>query len=91
MKINLKYTPFMTKKERTRLEKDSFGSIEVPENCMYGAFTARAKNNFQISEQTAPEVFVRALGTVKLAAAKANTTLGLLTKKEGQAIEKACN
>ncbi len=54
-----------------------------------GEFTEKALSNFQISGITAPRSFIRALGMVKLAAAKANSSLGLLTKSDSKAIEKA--
>lgn len=53
-------------------------------------FTAKAKKNFQISGITAPEIFQKSLGMVKLAAAKANSDLKLLNSKQGKAIQKAC-
>ena len=36
--------------DKTRIEKDSMGEFEVPENAMYGASTGRAVENFQISD-----------------------------------------
>jgi aspartate ammonia-lyase len=73
-----------------RTEKDALGSVKVPKEAYFGSYTARSKKNFQISTLTAPNVFRESLGTVKLAAAKSNYSLGLLTKKEYEAIEKAC-
>lgn len=80
----------MGKGNQTRTEKDSLGSIKVPKNAYFGSFTERAKRNFQISGITAPEIFQKALGIVKLATAEANTELGLLNKKHFKAIEQAC-
>lgn len=54
-----------------------------------GEFTKKALTNFQISGQHAPEAFKRSLGIVKIAAARANTSLKLLSKKDSQAIQKA--
>lgn len=73
-----------------RTEKDSLGQIKIPDNAYYGAQTARAKNNFQISLIIAPKVFREALGLVKLAAAKTNTTLNLIDKKLSAAIIQSC-
>ena len=79
----------MSKTNQTRSEKDSLSKILVPKDAYYGAFTARAQKNFQISSLRAPEVFREALGMIKLAAVQSNSTLGLLTKKQANAIEKA--
>jgi len=54
-----------------------------------GEFTQKALSNFQISGITSPRQFTKALGNVKLAAAKANNTLGLLNDDEFQAIKLA--
>ena len=56
----------------TRTERDSMGELEVPKNALYGAQTQRAINNFPVSGQQMPEAFIRALITVKKAAAQAN-------------------
>ena len=79
----------MSNKKDTRTEKDSLGAIKVPKEAYYGASTARAQKNFQISNLKSPKIFREALGMVKLAAAQSNTTLGLLSKKESNAIIKA--
>jgi len=54
------------------------GTMEVPENALYGASTQRAVLNFPISGHTMPDGFIRGLGLVKWAAAKANEQLGRL-------------
>ena len=75
----------------TRTERDSMGELQVPENALYGAQTQRAIQNFPVSGQRMPEAFVRALITVKKAAAQANMKLKVLDKDRGQAIVKACD
>ncbi len=70
----------------TRTEKDSLGTLEVPADAYYGVFTERAKKNFQISGIKADRNFIKALALIKKAAAEANTELGLLDKKIGEAI-----
>ena len=75
----------------TRAERDSMGELQVPENALYGAQTQRAIQNFPVSGQRMPEAFVRALITVKKAAAQANMKLKVLDKDRGQAIVKACD
>ena len=70
----------------TRIERDSMGELEVPENALYGAQTQRAINNFPVSGKTMPEAFIRALLAAKSAAAKANAELGLLPVNVASAI-----
>ena len=72
-----------------RIEKDSLGSLRVPEKVYYGIQTQRAVDNFQISGLRLPARFVKAQGIVKLAAVRANRSLGLLDRKLASAIEKA--
>src|SRR5437867_4505183 len=73
----------------TRTERDSMGEIQVPGNALYGAQTQRAAENFPISNLRFPREFIRALGLIKLSAARANMDLGLLEKKIGDAIVSA--
>ena len=78
---------------RTRKEHDLLGERNVPQNKYYGIQTLRALENFNISGQainTFPNI-VAALGIVKMAAAKANYDLGLLSKPVADAIIEACN
>jgi len=72
-----------------RIEKDSLGSLKVPEKVYYGIQTQRAVDNFQISGLRLPARFVKAQGVVKLAAVRANRSLGLLDRRVANAIEKA--
>ncbi|MBK7105066.1 MAG: aspartate ammonia-lyase [Ignavibacteriae bacterium] len=78
---------------RTRKEHDLLGERNVPQERYYGVQTLRALENFNISGQsinTFPNL-VSALGIVKMAAAKANYDLGLLSKPVADAIIEACN
>ncbi|HIT98532.1 MAG TPA: aspartate ammonia-lyase [Candidatus Merdimorpha stercoravium] len=75
-----------------RIESDSIGEMKVNAAVYYGVQTQRAIENFDISRikvSDYPEL-VRALGMVKLAAARANYDLGLLPKDIFKAIEAAC-
>lgn len=72
-----------------RIEKDSMGELQVPENALYAAQTQRAVNNFPISQQRMPATFIRALLQAKAAAAQANAELGLLTDIMRDAIVQA--
>ncbi|MFH1284049.1 MAG: aspartate ammonia-lyase [Candidatus Peregrinibacteria bacterium] len=74
----------------TRTERDALGAVQIPVNAYFGSATARALKNFQISGLTAPKSFQKALGMVKLAAAKANLKLNLLEKKHEKALLQAC-
>src|SRR5918992_1403676 len=72
-----------------RIEKDSMGEMEVPADALYGASTMRAVLNFPISDLRFPRAFIRALGLIKLAAARTNMALGALDEKIGNAIVEA--
>ncbi len=61
-----------------RIETDSMGEIEVPEDRYYGAQTARSLIHFDIGEETMPRELIRALGILKKAAAIVNRDLGNL-------------
>lgn len=71
-----------------RVESDSMGEIQIPSHLLYGASTQRAAQNFQVSNRRFDRRFIEALGLVKWAAALANTDLGKLDKKIGEAIAK---
>lgn len=70
-----------------RNERDSMGEMSVPADALYGASTQRAVLNFPISGRTLPESFLRALAWVKVAAARSNRDLGLLSAEKAAAIE----
>ncbi|SFR51323.1 lyase family protein [Thiomicrospira sp. ALE5] len=74
---------------KTRDVHDSMGKMTVPADALYGAQTQRAVENFPISGQCMPQAFILALAEVKLACAKANNDLGLLTDQQTHAIEQA--
>ena len=69
-----------------RVERDSMGPMEVPADALYGASTMRAVLNFPISDLRFSRSFIRALGLVKLAAARTNASLGLLDQSIAEAI-----
>ncbi|MCX7876124.1 MAG: aspartate ammonia-lyase [Melioribacteraceae bacterium] len=77
---------------RTRTEHDLLGDREVPSEVYYGIQTLRGLENFNISGVTLsfyPNL-IEALAIVKMAAAKANFELGLLSKPIHDAIVQAC-
>jgi len=59
-----------------RTETDSMGAMQVPATAYYGAQTARAVENFPISNLRFPRPFIRALGLIKKNAALTNQELG---------------
>src|SRR5262249_49951385 len=63
--------------------------MRVPANAYYGAQTARAVENFPISDLRFPREFIRALGLIKKHAAITNSELGLLETRISDAIVKA--
>ena len=74
-----------------RIEKDSLGSKQVPEDAYYGIQTLRAVENFTVGGMKTPEIFIRAYALIKKAAAIANMETESLDKARGKAIEKACD
>src|SRR6185436_7190568 len=75
----------------TRIEKDTFGPIEVPADKLWGAQTQRSLQNFAISTEKMPAPLFAALVLVKKAAALVNMESGGLNKEKGQAIVKAAD
>ena len=69
-----------------RVERDSMGEVHVPESALWGAQTQRAVDNFRISGRGMPRGFVRALGLLKAACARANHDLGLLDDARAELI-----
>lgn len=74
---------------KTRVEKDSMGELEVPEDALYAAQTQRAVLNFPISGLPMPRSFIKALGLVKCAAALSNHELELMDANISKSIQEA--
>jgi fumarate hydratase class II len=72
-----------------RMERDTMGELAVPADAYYGVQTARAVENFPISDLRFPRSFIRAMGLIKWASATVNLSLGLLDRKIADAILKA--
>ena len=70
----------------TRLEKDSFGNIEVAVDCLWGAQTQRSLEHFAISTERMPLELIHALALIKASTAKVNRELGLLPTAKAAAI-----
>jgi fumarate hydratase, class II len=77
--------------KQTRTEQDSFGTIEVPADRLWGAQTQRALVNFAISSERMPEELILGLASVKKFCAKVNTELGLLPRDTAHAIMTAAD
>jgi len=75
----------------TRVERDTFGPIEVPAHQLWGAQTQRSLLYFSISGEKLPGELIRALLLVKRASAKVNAGLDLITPEMAQAIIAAAN
>jgi fumarate hydratase, class II len=76
---------------QTRVEKDTFGPIEVPADRLWGAQTQRSLHHFKISGERMPRALVHALALVKKAAALVNTDLSALDAKKSRAIVAAAD
>ncbi len=77
---------------KTRTEHDLIGTKEVPADAYYGVQTARALENFHISgvELRLYPNIIKALGMVKLAAARANFDCGQFSQEILRGMEGAC-
>src|SRR3954470_12708271 len=75
----------------TRIEKDSFGAIEVPAAHLWGAQTERSLRFFRISSERMPLAVIHALARVKKAAAAVNAELNLLQTNKADAVQRAAD
>jgi fumarate hydratase, class II len=75
----------------TRVEKDTFGPIEVPAERLWGAQTQRSLTNFRIGTEKMPAQLVKALAQVKRAAAQVNLDLRVLEARKAKAIIEAAD
>ena len=71
---------------KTRTETDTFGPIDVAQNCLWGAQTQRSLQNFDISGEKQPLEIITALAQVKRASSTVNHALGLLNEAKTNAI-----
>ena len=77
--------------ENTRIEKDLLGEKPIPKDVLWGIHTARALENFPISQKNIHPEFIKAFGEVKLACFQVNCNLGFFNQQaKTDAIEKAC-
>jgi len=74
-----------------RIETDSMGEIEVPDDRYYGAQTARSLIHFDIGSEQMPRELIRAMGILKKAAAIVNAELGSLPQEKATLIARAAD
>ena len=74
-----------------RIERDSFGPIEVPAHALWGAQTQRSVQFFDISTERMPHELLMALVQVKRGAAVVNQALGALDAAKADAIVQAAD
>ena len=79
--------------ESFRVEKDAMGEVRVPAERLWGAQTQRSIDNFPIGVPRFRwnRAVIRALGLVKLAAARANAQLAVLPEDKARLIERAAS
>ena len=78
-------------KSNKRIEKDKLGKVAIDKDMLYGIQTARAFENFNISDSKVRKELIYAMVTVKKAAAMANEKVKTLDKERANAIVEACN
>ncbi len=72
-----------------RIERDSMGEMQVPDDAYYGASTQRAVENFPISSLRFGRRMIAALGMIKSAAAEENAGRGIVAPEIAAAIQRA--
>ena len=89
LQIKEAYGPMSKGKIKTRTETDSFGPLQVPVDCYWGAQTQRSRRNFKIGWERMPIPVIHAFGVIKQASAEVNMELGMLDRRIGRAIVRA--
>jgi fumarate hydratase class II len=74
-----------------RTEHDSMGEVQVPADALWRAQTQRAVENFPISGTTLEGEHIKAMASVKAAAAKVNAELGVVDDAKAAVIQKAAS
>lgn len=76
---------------KTRVESDSMGEIEVPNDKYWGAQTERSLHHFNIGQDIMPVEITHAFGILKKAAALTNRDLGKLAQDKAELIIQAAD
>ncbi len=74
-----------------RVELDTLGEINVPEDRYWGAQTQRSLENFPIGDEKMPVPIIRAFAIVKKAAALVNENIGILETEKSKLIVQVCD
>jgi fumarate hydratase class II len=74
-----------------RIEKDTFGPIDVPAGRLWGAQTQRSLEHFRISGERMPLEVIEALAWIKRACATVNESLKAITPEKARAISTAAD
>ncbi len=74
-----------------RIEKDTMGEVQVPDEKYWGAQTQRSLQNFKIGGQTMPREIIYAFAILKKAAALTNKELTDFSAEKADAIAQACD
>lgn len=74
-----------------RLEKDSIGKKDIPQNVYYGVQSLRAYENFQITGMTMHKEIIHSVADIKKAAAITNFEAGFMRREIQEAIVRACD
>ncbi|MCK1788098.1 class II fumarate hydratase, partial [Pseudomonas sp. TNT11] len=75
----------------SRIETDSLGEVQVPDDAYWGAQTQRSLVNFAIGEQRMPLAVLHALALIKKSAARVNSRNGDLPADIARLIEQAAD
>src|SRR5476649_1617416 len=75
----------------SRIETDSLGEVQVPDDAYWGAQTQRSLVNFAIGDQRMPLAVLHALALIKKAAARVNDRNGDLPADIARLIEQAAD
>ena len=76
---------------RSRSDRDSLGTVQIPSDAYYGPFTGRAIKQYQVTGQKPHPYLIKSFVMIKRSAAIANMKTRSLDRKRGNAIVKACD
>ena len=75
-----------------RIEKDTLGEVQVPDDKLWGAQTERSRNNFRIGPSASmPTEIIHGFAYLKKGAAYANHELGVLSREKRDLIAQVCD
>ncbi|MGH7308057.1 MAG: aspartate ammonia-lyase [Candidatus Rokuibacteriota bacterium] len=85
------HTRKLAPRAETRRERDSLGARAIPRRALYGIFTQRARETFDLTGRGPHPALIRAYALIKKAAARANARLGVLDRRWARAIAGAAD